>query len=76
MKYSSIANNTFSYLLTIDEFRNKIEESLKPSWIKITTITMISSFSQKVDTQQLRDVFEKNEVLKIKNSNGLDDYAF
>src|SRR6056300_1635789 len=76
MKYSSIANNTFSYLLTIDEFRNKIEESLKPSWIKITTITMISSFSQKVDTHKLRDVFEKNEVLKIKNSNGLDDYAF
>lgn len=76
MKYSSIANNTFSYILTIDEFRNKIEEALRPSWVKITTITMISSFSREIDIQKLRDVFEKNQILKIKKSNGNSDCAF
>lgn len=76
MKYSSIANNTFSYILTIDEFRNKIEEAFRPSWVKITTITMISSFSREIDIQKLRDVFEKNQVLKIKKTNGDNNHAF
>lgn len=76
MKYSSIANNTFSYILTINEFRNKIQEALRPSWVKITTITMISSFSKQIDIKKLRDVFETNQVLKIKKSNGDDGHAF
>lgn len=76
MKYSTIANNTFSYLLTVDEFRNGIEESVRPSWIKITTITMISKFSKEVDIPKLRELFENNKTLKIKNKNSNDEYAF
>ena len=57
--FSSIANNTFSYILTQDEFRNAIPERIRPSRIKLTTITMISSFSRPVDVADIRAVFEE-----------------
>jgi hypothetical protein len=56
--YSAIANNSFSYLLTLDEFRKDLPEETKPSWIKITTITMVSSFAQEIDIKRLRSIFE------------------
>src|SRR6056300_2105884 len=56
--YSSIANNSFSYLLTLDEFRKSLSDELRPSWIKITTITMVSSFVQHIDIKKLRSIFE------------------
>jgi TATA-box binding protein (TBP) (component of TFIID and TFIIIB) len=56
--YSSIANNSFSYLLTLDEFRKSLSDELRPSWIKITTITMVSSFVQHIDIKRLRSIFE------------------
>ena len=64
--YSSIANNTFSYLLTLEQFRNNFGDEVLPSWVKITTITMVSSFSQNIDIQKLRDVFEKHGTLHFK----------
>jgi len=56
--YSSIANNSFSYLLTLDDFREALPAELKSSWIKITTITMISRFVQQIDIKRLRAIFE------------------
>ena len=53
--YSAIANNSFSYILTVDEFRNELPEETRPSWIKITTITMVSSFIQDIDIKKLRN---------------------
>jgi TATA-box binding protein (TBP) (component of TFIID and TFIIIB) len=64
--YTSIANNSFSYLLTIDEFRNALPEELRPSWIKITTITMISNFIQQIDIKRLRAIFEDIGTYKMK----------
>lgn len=66
--YSTIANNSFSYLLTIDEFRNAFPEEFKPSWIKITTITMVSNFIQNIDIKRLRTVFEDIGTYKMKRS--------
>lgn len=66
--YSTIANNSFSYLLTIDEFRNAFPEEFKPSWIKITTITMVSNFVQNIDIKRLRTVFEDVGTYKMKRS--------
>jgi TATA-box binding protein (TBP) (component of TFIID and TFIIIB) len=57
--FSSIANNTFSYLLTQDEFRNTFPENIRPSRIKLTTITMISSFSKSINMNEIRSVFEE-----------------
>ena len=66
--YSAIANNSFSYLLTVDDFRNDIPEEIRPSWIKITTITMVSSFVQDIDIKKLRSVFEKLGYFKLKRT--------
>ena len=55
-------NNTFSYLLTLDEFRNEITDEYKPSWVKLTTITMISSFDKTIDIKKLKWFFE-NKVI-------------
>jgi len=60
MPYSSIANNHFSYILTLDEFRNQFTQGVvQPSYVKITTITMISRFEQPLDIHRVRGVFEK-----------------
>lgn len=64
--YSTIANNSFSYLLTIDEFRKGLPEDTRPSWIKITTITMVSNFVQNIDIKRLRKVFEAIGAYKMK----------
>lgn len=66
--YSAIANNSFSYLLTLDEFRKGFPDETRPSWIKITTITMVSSFIQEIDIQKLRSIFENLESFKLKRS--------
>jgi TATA-box binding protein (TBP) (component of TFIID and TFIIIB) len=55
---SSIINNNFSYLLTLDEFRNSFPEDIRPSWIKLTTITMVSSFHQKLPMEEIRNAFQ------------------
>lgn len=66
--YPSIVNNTFSYLLTLDEFRKKFPEHLRPSWIKLTTITMVSSFSKPVDIERIRAAFEASPLTLHKNT--------
>jgi TATA-box binding protein (TBP) (component of TFIID and TFIIIB) len=57
--YSSIAEKSFSYILTMNEFRNAIPEEHRPSWIKITTITMVSSSKVSIDIHKLRNIFTK-----------------
>tara|TARA_R110000796_G_scaffold760_3_gene2839 strand:- start:3668 stop:4525 length:858 start_codon:yes stop_codon:yes gene_type:complete len=57
--YHPVANNTFSYLLTLDEFRKTFPSDKMPSWVKITTITMISGFSEevKIDIEGIKALF-------------------
>lgn len=71
--YSSIANNSFSYLLTINDFRNQLPEEFKPSWIKITTITMVSSFVQEIDIDRLRTTFERIGSYKMRRQGSKTD---
>lgn len=66
--FPSIINNTFSYLLTLDEFRKKFPEHLRPSWIKLTTITMVSSFSKQIDIERIRESFEASPLTLHKNT--------
>jgi TATA-box binding protein (TBP) (component of TFIID and TFIIIB) len=63
--YSQIANNTFSYILTLDEFRSAIPEEFRPSWVKITTITMVSTLSDTIDIHKFRDRMEKLGSVKL-----------
>jgi TATA-box binding protein (TBP) (component of TFIID and TFIIIB) len=71
--YHRVANNTFSYLLTLDEFRKTLPEDICPSWVKITTITMISGFSEevKIDINKLRSLFDETGYFRFKME-GLD----
>lgn len=64
--YSSIANSSFSYLLTLDEIRKELPEEIRPSWVKITTITMVSSFIQEINIKKLREVFERIGSYKMR----------
>ena len=74
--YSSIANNSFSYLLTLDEIRKNLPEETRPSWVKITTITMVSNFIQEIDIKRLRAAFEEIGSYKMRrkgtNSEGFE----
>lgn len=63
--YSSIANTMFSYALTMNEFREALGED-KPSWIKITTITMVSQFLSSIDIQKLRNCFRTLGSIKVR----------
>ena len=56
--YSTIANNSFSYLLTLEEMRKNLPDETRPSWVKITTITMVSKFDREIDIKKLRETFE------------------
>jgi TATA-box binding protein (TBP) (component of TFIID and TFIIIB) len=71
--YSAIADKSFSYVLTLNEFRNSIPEEHRPSWIKITTITMVSMSEVKIDIHKLRDIFTKLGTIRIKIKNGKGD---
>jgi len=69
--YSSIANNTFSYFLTLNAFREKIKRDhpeIEPSWIKLTTITMISQFKRDIDIPFLKAYFDKQNTIKLTNT--------
>src|SRR6056300_1329839 len=66
--FPSITNNTFSYLLTLDEFRKAFPESVRPSWIKLTTITMVSSFSKPINIEKIREAFEESPITLHKNT--------
>jgi TATA-box binding protein (TBP) (component of TFIID and TFIIIB) len=65
-KFSTIAEKSFSYILTLNEFRNSIPEQDRPSWIKITTITMISTSTVAIDIHKLRDIFTKLGTIRVK----------
>jgi TATA-box binding protein (TBP) (component of TFIID and TFIIIB) len=47
--------HTFNYLSTLGDFRDNFPEDHRPSWVKITTITIISKFQQEIDIPKLRN---------------------
>jgi len=65
--YSSIANSTFSYVLTLAKFRKHM--SVPPSWVKITTITMVSKCLGTIDIQTLRNRLTELGPIFIKRKN-------
>lgn len=60
--YSQVANTSYSYLLTLDKFRNAIPVEHRPSWVKITTITMVSKFADTIDVEKLVRIFSATNV--------------
>ena len=68
--YSEIANTSFSYLLSLAKFRDALPKDHQPSWVKITTITMVSKFLEEIDIQKLRTKMSllKSVKLRMKGS--------
>lgn len=61
--YDQVANNTFSYVLTLDEMKKSYEYV---SWPKLITITMVANANSTIDTT----VFKSNmETLRLKIAN-------
>ena len=54
-------NQTFNYLSTLGDFRDNFPEDHRPSWVKITTITLISKFVQEIDIPKLRNHYMCSE---------------
>ena len=56
MPYSKLANTMFSYVLTMDECRSVYPDEHKPSFIKLTTITMTSKELFKCSKSKLEKI--------------------
>ena len=61
---------TFEYILKLHEIRSAIIASDKdrpePSWVRITTITMISKFQEQIDLPKFRENFTKLESVRVR----------
>ena len=65
---------TTSYLLTIDDIRNRIANTQKPSYVNITTITLLCNGVTNIDLQKIKSYYEKyDNNLKIKSTTGNKD---
>lgn len=53
----------------MDSFRESVPEEHRPSWIKITTITMVSSALKNIDIHKIRDIFQKLKIIRIRMKN-------
>ena len=66
--------DTFDYIVKLNEVRGKFTgcvDKPEPSWVRITTITMISKFNSEIDIAKFREVFSTKGPIRIrpKNSN-------
>ena len=59
-------NHTFNYLMTLGDFRDNFPKDHCPSWVKITTITIISKFLQTIDVNKLRNSLQEMGTIKIR----------
>ena len=64
--YDSIAHTTFSYILSINKFRESMPKDHRPSWVKVTTITMVSKFLGEVDIQKIKTRMAALKTIKIR----------
>jgi TATA-box binding protein (TBP) (component of TFIID and TFIIIB) len=61
---------SFDYILKLANIRDGLlqrEDYPEPSWIRITTITMCSSFNEKIDLVKFRESFEKSGTIRTRN---------
>ena len=66
--------DTFDYIVKLNDVRAKFTGRVDlpdPSWVRITTITMISKFNSEINIAKFREVFSTNGPIRIrpKNSN-------
>jgi hypothetical protein len=65
--------DTFRYIVTLDEFRRKHENL--PSWIRITTITMICKVfaNERINLDKIRETFRERGSIRIRRKDSYTD---
>ena len=64
--------DTFNYILKLNEVRSKFTGRVDrpdPSWVRITTITMISKFNSEIDIAKFREAFSTRGTVRIRPKN-------
>ena len=61
-----------AFLLTIDDYRNAINDEIKPSFVNITTITLISKGLAEFDIPKIKKLLRKKTTTRflLLSSNG------
>jgi TATA-box binding protein (TBP) (component of TFIID and TFIIIB) len=64
-----MTTETFEYILKLSAIRTAIltdKDRPEPSWVRITTITMISKFQLQIDLPKFRENFTKLESVRVR----------
>jgi TATA-box binding protein (TBP) (component of TFIID and TFIIIB) len=56
---------TANYILSLAKFRNQIPEDLRPSWVKMSTITMLSRFDCDLDVERIEKAFKMVKKIRL-----------
>lgn len=71
MRYHAVQNTCFSFLLTLDDFRASFDETkIPPSWLKITTITMLCKRPRTTDVERFKRAFERVSTVRMSLGGG------
>ena len=66
---------TAQYILSVAKFRNQIPDEIRPSWIKMSTITMLSKFNCDLDVERIKKAFKMVKRIRLV-PNGKNDIKF
>jgi len=70
--FCSLTNQTLTFALTVDEFRNAYPEHARPSYLKITTITITSKLKirtgGRIDVNLVKLFFEKEPKIVFRRA--------
>lgn len=58
--------DTFEYIKTLARFREEFPEDIRPSWVSMTTITVVCKGAlENIDLEHVRTVFRKLKTIKV-----------
>lgn len=60
---------TAEYILSISKFRNQVAEAIRPSWIKVSTMTVLSKFERELDLERIEKAFKIIKKIRISPTN-------
>lgn len=68
--FCSLTNQTLAFALTVDEFRQKFPPSSRPSYLKVTTMTITSKIGiragGRLDVDRIKRFFENGAIHRFK----------
>ena len=59
---------TAEFILSMHKFRSAMPENIRPSWVKLTTITMLSKFDCELDVERIEKAFRILKRIKVSSA--------